>query len=668
MKSNKNKVLHIAVPTPLRKHFDYLCETLHEEENYRGRRVRISFQNRELIGIILNVSDFSSYPKNKLKSVIEVIDAKPVIPESILALCEWAANYYQHGIGDVLETALPTLFRQGRELVLKDKDKFVDASINLEMPHVLNQAQQMALQKISQNKDNFNVFLLDGVTGSGKTEIYLQAIAKVVEQQKQVLVLVPEIGLTPQTIERFRRRFTVPVIALHSALTDKQRFNVWLQAQHDQPQIIIGTRSAIFTPFNNLGLIVVDEEHDLSFKQQEGFRYHARDLAIVRARDANIPIVLGSATPSLESLSRVRQEKYLYLQLPERAGSANLPTFSVIDIRNQYLDEGLSPSLIALMQQHLENNNQVMLFLNRRGYAPVFMCHGCGWMAQCKRCEIRMTYHHNPLRLHCHHCDSRKFIPKKCESCGNVDLQVIGLGTERLEEVLQKHFPNYSTVRIDRDTTQRKGSMEKILDDIHAGKHKILIGTQMLAKGHHFPNVTLVGIINADSGFFSSDFRSVERMGQLILQVAGRAGRVDKPGTVVIQTHHPENPLLLNLIHANYSQFAENLLQERKSAELPPYAYLAMFRAEAHNADAAFDFLQKVKELANANKVSLPIYGPMPAPMPKRAGRFRAQLLLHAMQRPQLQQFLRELVVGIETISGKSKVRWSLDVDPQEMF
>lgn len=541
-------------------------------------------------------------------------------------------------------------------------------SLQLEPSLTLNPAQQSALSSILNSITKFQVTLLDGITGSGKTEVYLQAIHEVLQQNKQILVLVPEIGLTPQTIDRFRKRFSVPVIALHSGLTDKERLNAWLKAKTDMPQVFIGTRSAIFTPFKNLGLIVVDEEHDISFKQQDGFRYHARDLAIIRARDTNIPVILGSATPSLESLSRAAQGKYVHLTLPERAGVALLPTFSVIDIRNKYLDEGLSPPLLALMKKHLDNNEQVMLFLNRRGYAPVFMCHGCGWVATCKRCDARMTFHQGPPRLHCHHCDSRRMIIKKCEGCQNTDLQVVGLGTERLEESLQKYFPDHSIVRIDRDTTQRKGSMEKILDGIHEGKHHILVGTQMLAKGHHFPNVTLVGIVNADSGLFSADFRSVERMGQLILQVAGRAGRVEKPGTVVVQTHHPDHPLLQKLIYENYANFAENLLQERQSAELPPYAFLAMFRAEANQASVALDFLQKIKDLATANKLSFPIYGPMPAPMAKRAGRSRAQLLMHATHRPQLQQFLKQLLSAVEKIPSKHQVRWSLDVDPLEMF
>jgi primosomal protein N' (replication factor Y) len=433
--------------------------------------------------------------------------------------------------------------------------------------------------------------------------------------------------------------------------------------------MVIGTRSAVFSPFANLGLIIVDEEHDISFKQQEGFRYHARDVAVMRAHSQNIPIVLGSATPSLETLSKAQQGRYQHLRLPHRAGNAQLPQFAILDIRNAKLEEGLSTALLSAIKQHLEHDdNQVMLFLNRRGFAPVLMCHACGWTSTCKRCDARMTYHHQPRRLHCHHCDSRRPVLQKCEDCGTHDLQIIGLGTERLEQVLQLHFPNMSIARIDRDSTQRKGSMENLLKQIHRGEHRILIGTQMLAKGHHFPHVTLVGIVDADSGFFSADFRAIERMGQLILQVAGRAGRMEKTGTVIIQTRHPDNPLLQQLLREDYHRFASALLQEREQAMLPPHAFLALFRAEAHHVEQAMQFLQQVKRLADSLGEDIPAWGPVPAPMPRRAGRYRMQLLLQAKQRPLLQQHLKKLLVEVEKLSSKQKVRWSVDVDPVEMF
>lgn len=735
MITKKNPILRIAVPTPLRQVFDYLpSDSLAGATLQPGIRIRVPFQHRELVGILLEVVDGSDV--KRLKKIIEILDEQPVVPTDVLRMCLWAANYYHHPVGMVLEAALPILLRQGKSLqaastlhwqltaagrevdvttlaraprqaellnilalhpngmtrwqlqevnvassVLKSfSDKgwiekiaspltFV-ANPALVTDHAkkLNTAQYHAVTTVNAVLDAFQVFLLDGVTGSGKTEVYLQVIAEVIAKDLQVLVLVPEIGLTPQTIRRFRERFAVPIVALHSGLNDKERLTAWLAGMMPGAKIIIGTRSAIFSPFTALGLVIVDEEHDLSFKQQEGFRYHARDLAILRAQSLNIPIILGSATPALESINRATRGNYQYLCLPERAGAAQAPRFCVVDVRNQYLEEGLSPALLQAMKEHLENDGQVMLFLNRRGYAPVYMCHSCGFMATCKRCDARMTFHHEPRRLHCHHCDSRRPVAIVCEQCNGRDLQIIGLGTERLEVAIQKYFPDVSIARIDRDSTQRKGSMEKLLSRIQSGEHKILIGTQMLAKGHHFPNVTLVGIVDADSGFFSSDFRAIERMGQLVVQVAGRAGRDTRPGTVMIQTHHPDHPFLQKLLSENYYRFAENLLLEREQAALPPFTYLALFRAEAHSMEQALDFLRQVKNLTRDFQHEVPVWGPVPAPMPRRAGRFRVQLLLQSAKRPLLQHYLKSLLPAIEKIPGKNQVRWSLDVDPVEMF
>jgi primosomal protein N' (replication factor Y) len=735
MNNSKTYILRIAVPTPLRQTFDYfLPKNCDSQTLVAGVRVRVPFQHRELVGILLEVVTDSAVAAIKLKPALEIIDALPVIPADILKLCLWAADYYHHPVGDVLDTALPTLLRQGKPIELatekywtltaaghalelavlkgakrqsemlqwlalhpagvtkrqlqeikipgtvlktlcakglvESREKIFSAAVAgpavHETPLILNPEQLAAVTAIGLKAAEFCVFLLDGVTGSGKTEVYLQAITQVLERQQQVLVLVPEIGLTPQTIQRFRRRFAVPVVALHSGLSDKERLNAWIAAKSGAAKIIIGTRSAIFSPFAALGLIIVDEEHDLSFKQQEGFRYHARDLAIMRAQADGIPIVLGSATSSLETLSRIEQGRYQHLRLPERAGGALQPRFKIVDIRKTPLEEGLSPALLQDMREHLAQGDQVMLFLNRRGFAPVLMCHGCGWTALCKRCDTRMTFHHEPRRLRCHHCDAQREIFKKCEVCSVTDLQVVGLGTERLELAIAQHFPQYSIARIDRDSTQRKGSMENLLAGIQSGAHQILIGTQMLAKGHHFPNVTLVGIIDVDGGFFSTDFRAIERMGQLILQVSGRAGRVSKPGTVVIQTRHPDNPLLLQLLRESYHYFATTLLKERSLAAMPPYAYLALFRAEGHSVDKAMEFLQQIKNIVDDSRI--PVFGPIPAPMPRRAGRYRVQLLMQATMRPLLQRCLKRILPKIEKLPGKQHVRWSLDVDPLDMF
>lgn len=661
-------ILRIAVPTPLRKYFDYLAPAAWAIETLKpGMRVRVPFQHRELIGIFIERATTSDLPIEKLKTAITILDAEPALPPDILQLCLWAADYYHYPIGEVLHGALPVALRKGKEpknLTSSSKEEISELKPADFNP---NLSQQAAINAINDAKNSFQVFLLDGVTGSGKTEVYLQAITHTLNQAQQILVLVPEIGLTPQTIARFRERFSVPVVALHSKLKNKERLIAWAKTKSGEAKIIIGTRSAIFSPFAHLGLIIIDEEHDLSFKQQDGFRYHARDLAIMRAHFQQIPIVLGSATPALETLHNARQKRYHHLQLPERAGKAVSPRMSILDIRNLPLEEGFSKPLLQTMEQHLQAGDQVMLFLNRRGFAPVLMCHGCGWMAECLRCDRRMTYHQQPLRLHCHHCDARKKIMSQCAACGGKELHAVGLGTERLEHALEKYFPHFSIARIDRDSTQRKGKMEEILDHIQNGTHQILIGTQMLAKGHHFPNVTLVAIIDADSGFFSTDFRSLERMGQLLLQVAGRAGRVEKPGTVLIQTRHPDHPLLQSLIHQGYPPFAVSLLEDRAKAILPPYTFFALFRAEARNLHTAEHFLQKIKTLL-ALPPSIQLLGPIPAPMPRRAGYHRAQLLVQAKHRPELHPFLTNLLKQIEKLKSKQTVRWSLDIDPLEMW
>lgn len=668
MMTEQALMLQLAVPAPLRRYFDYLstsgCDLSRLQQ---GVRIKIPFQKRELIGIFMGTTTTTDVPLDKLKPILELIDTDPVISKEIMQLCLWAADYYHYPVGEILLGILPGWLRQGKPAVLSRAKPLLATAVGTE-PLVLNSAQQSALDAIQAAQNSFQVLLLDGVTGSGKTEVYLQAIAKVLQEQKQVLVLVPEIGLTPQTIQRFRERFTVPIVSLHSGMTEKQRLHAWLHAKSGAAQIVIGTRSAIFTPFADLGLIIIDEEHDLSFKQQDSFRYHARDVAIMRAHFKHIPVVLGSATPSLETLHNARQKRYQHLQLPERAGAALLPTFHILDIRNLKLEQGLSQPLLNAMQQHLENGDQVMLFLNRRGYSPVLMCPACGWMAKCKRCDARMTYHYKAARLHCHHCDAQKNILTKCEGCGAADLQALGQGTERLEKFLTTYFANYSIARIDRDSTRRKGAMEDLLTRIQNGEHQILIGTQMLAKGHHFPNVTLVGVVDADGGFFSADFRALERLGQLLLQVSGRAGRDEKPGTVVIQTEHPDHPLLYQLLHENYHKFSSSLLLERGQAELPPYAFFALFRAEAHRQDHANDFLQQVKNNLEPNHANIQVMGPVAAPMPRRAGRHRVQLLLQAKHRSHLQATLKILLPRIEAIALKQRVRWSLDVDPLEMF
>jgi primosomal protein N' (replication factor Y) len=533
----------------------------------------------------------------------------------------------------------------------------------------LNAAQQAAFDTIITARNDFHAFLLDGVTGSGKTEVYLQLIRKIIDEGKQALVLVPEIGLTPQMIQRFQKRLGCPVSVLHSGLNDTERLHAWLAARDGLAPVILGTRSAIFTPMKNPGLIVIDEEHDASFKQHEGFRYSARDLAIWRAKHNRIPVVLGSATPSVESLYNVQQGRFTRIEMPQRAGEASPPKLHLLDMRSQPMHEGLTDRLLQIAQQHLDNNNQVLLFLNRRGFAPAMMCHECGWVAHCQRCDSNMTYHHNERRLRCHHCGAERASEKSCPQCQSSELLTVGAGTERIEVALQEKFTNVEIIRIDRDTTRRKGSLHSLLERVKNGQRQILLGTQMLAKGHHFPRVTMVGIIDADQGLHSAEFRAPERMAQLILQVAGRAGRAEQPGEVYIQTHHPDHPLLQSLIQQGYGAFAEEVLTERKQAGLPPFTAMALFRAEAPGREAPLAFLATVREiLANHANSSLALFGPMPAPMEKRAGRYRTQLIVQAPQRTSLQSILHAVLPEIESLKSGQKVRWSLDVDPLDTY
>ncbi|OOZ37610.1 primosomal protein N' [Solemya velesiana gill symbiont] len=533
----------------------------------------------------------------------------------------------------------------------------------------LNPMQQAAVDEIQRGLSHFAVYLLDGVTGSGKTEVYLSLIEQVIAQGLQVLVLVPEIGLTPQLLRRFRRRLAVPLSLMHSGLSDTQREAAWHEARLGRGRVVLGTRSALYTPMPELGLIIVDEEHDLSFKQQDGFRYSARDMAVIRGQRGNCPVVLGSATPSLESMNNALSGRYQHLKLPLRAGGAQSPDMDLIDVRSVRLEAGLSPTLMRMLKEQLDSGNQVLLFLNRRGYAPVVTCHDCGWISVCRRCDARMTLHMGSQLLWCHHCGSQRRLEPKCPECGGDQLKPMGQGTERLEEVLRAHFPEAGIARIDRDTTRRKGSLESLLGEIREGKYSLLIGTQMLAKGHHFPNVTLAAILDVDQGLFGADYRAAERMAQLIIQVAGRAGRAEKRGRVVIQTRHPDHPLLHTLIREGYDAFATAALDERREAELPPFSYQALLRSEATKADAAQRFLDEALSLAREqgdNKVEY--WGPVPAPMERRAGRYRAHLLLQAADRGRLQKLLSAWVPRLQGLKSARQVRWSIDVDPQEVF
>ncbi len=531
----------------------------------------------------------------------------------------------------------------------------------------LNDEQQAAIDTLRVS-DSFGAFLIEGVTGSGKTEVYLHRMRDVIAQEKQVLVLVPEIGLTPQLVTRLRRRLGIEPALLHSGLTDNQRLAAWRAARSGAARLVVGTRSAIFTPLKRPGLIIVDEEHDHSFKQQEGLRYSARDLAIARAKHLDIPVVLGTATPTLEMLQHCRDGRYTHIELPNRAGGARPPVFRIVDTARTPATDGLSEPLLAAIREHLDADGQGLVFLNRRGFAPTLICSGCGHVAECRRCDARLTVHAGKRELRCHHCGAVRPLDSRCEECGEA-VRPLGEGTQRLEDALRQHFPERRITRVDSDSTQRKGAMIDVLDQAREGEAEILVGTQMLSKGHHFPKLSLVGIVNADQGLFSTDFRSAERMAQSIVQVAGRAGRVSASGEVLIQTGFPDHPFWSTLIAGGYNQVAAEALAEREVTRWPPFTRLALIRSAAHRQADAHAFLDLARQSLEAQCGDMMrVLGPVDAPMARRAGRYRAQLLLQSSDRRTLHDALRALRPVLEEAPVARKVRWSIDVDPVELF
>ncbi|MGL4861058.1 MAG: primosomal protein N', partial [Enterobacteriaceae bacterium] len=608
--------------------------------------------------------------ENGINLPIQSLSRAPKQQQALAALLRAPIWHHQLKQFDIAPATLKALIQKGlaeEQTVMPVVQLWDSSTVTNESGLRLNTEQAIAIAAIKSEAERFTVWLLDGVTGSGKTEVYLTLLEHHLARQQQALVLVPEIGLTPQTIARFRQRFNVPVDVLHSGLNDSERLAVWLRAKAGETAIVIGTRSALFTPFAHLGIIIIDEEHDNSYKQQEGWRYHARDLAILRGQLENVPVVLGSATPSLESLHNVQINKYRLLSLTQRAGSAQPAAHHLLDLKGMPLTAGLAPPLLQRMKKHLDANNQVMLFLNRRGYAPVLMCHECGWIAECQRCERYYTLHQQQRQLRCHHCDGQRPVPWQCPSCGSTHLLPIGTGTEQLTQQMAQLFPDIPITRIDRDTTSRKGTLEHYLQEIHQGGARILIGTQMLAKGHHFPDVTLVALVDVDGALFSADFRSAERFAQLYTQVSGRAGRAGKRGEVLLQTHHPEHPLLQTLLSQGYAQFARQTLAERQHLLLPPFTHHLLLRAEDHDNQQAQAFLMQVRELLQTDSTQdtqLWILGPVPALQPKRGGRFRWHLLLQHSSRSKLQHLLTATRASIANLPTARKVKWSLDVDP----
>ncbi len=596
----------------------------------------------------------------------------PVQKKLFSAVAQYPAGLTAAQLADVAPGWRATM----RRLVAKgwvsveQRDPLATPSVAVVPAPQLTSAQRVAVRAITRALGSYQTYVLQGITSSGKTEVYLKVIEQVLERRQQALVLVPEIGLTPQLIARIRSRFTVPLAVLHSALSDQERLHAWIMARDGKAPIVLGTRSALFAPLRSPGVIIVDEEHDASYKQQDGFRYHARDVAVMRAHRERIPIVLGSATPSLDSLKNVADGSYRGLILPDRTGNARLPEVRLLDLRRLPLNDGLTPPLLEQIERRLGRGEQSLLFLNRRGYAPVYICRDCGWLAPCRRCDAKLTLHQRSQRLRCHHCGAESELPARCPQCEQPNLHPLGEGTERVEEALRRLFPQARVLRIDRDSTRRKGALEEKLRRVDAGEADILVGTQMLSKGHDFPDVTLVGVLNADQRLYSVDFRASEQMVQQIVQVGGRAGRGSKPGQVWIQTYYPEHPVFAALRHQDYEAFARFALAERKAAQYPPYAYLALLRAESPRPQTALRFMQVAYELA---KMCLPaaaveIMEPVPSPMERRAGRYRAQLSVQSRQRGPMHRFLSSWLSLLDAEPAGKRVRWSLDVDPTDMY
>lgn len=668
--NSKPLILRVALDVPLPRLFDYRCDAA--EDGDVGRRVRVPFGRGEKVGLIVAVLGESDQPADKLKFAAEILRDMPALPADWITLCEFCARYYQHPLGEVMSLALPPMLRRGK-LPRRLKDKADKEAAAIQRP-TLHAEQQAAYAAIDAAAGAFQPFLLHGITGSGKTEVYLHAIESVLARGQQALMLVPEIALTPQLEGRVAARFPhARIVSAHSGLADAARARGFLDALEARADIVLGTRLSVFTPLPRLGLIVVDEEHDASFKQQEGLRYSARDMAVLRAKQLNVPIVLGSATPSLETWYHAQSGRYALLQLTNRAVAEAPPRVRCIDTRREKLQDGLSAAMFAAIEHRLGRGEQSLIFLNRRGYAPVLACPSCGWVSTCKRCAANMVVHLADRRLRCHHCGCESHIPAACPDCGNQDIHPFGRGTQRLEETLAQRFPQARVLRVDRDSANSPTKWRALLDAVHANEVDILIGTQMLAKGHDFPKLTLVGAIGADAALFAADFRAPERLFAQLMQVGGRSGRAELPGEVLIQTEYPDHPLYQALMDHDFERFAATQLEEREQAGFPPYTFQALLRAEAPSIDQSLEFLARSRAAAQAllddneqYAEHISLYDPVPMRMFRLMSLERAQLLVESPSRPALQAFLTEWMDALYAQKASRELRWHLDVDPLE--
>ena len=727
--SQARRLIRVALPVPLPESFDYLWSETAALPRV-GARVRVPFGRGERVGIVVEHPGQSALPPQKLKAALECLDSEPLIDAELLATLTWAADYYHHPVGEVVSLALPAWLREGRPLPdttiavwsvtaagrEQDLDRLAqsakqqaralavlaeectvaelrDAGIagtvlrRLEekgwirqrrveqmetvieateaLPE-LTQAQAEAVEQIASQRDGFAPFLLHGVTGSGKTEVFLRLIDAQLRLGQQTLLLVPEIALTPQAVARLERRFGRALAVMHSGLTDRDRCVAWQRAHLSRALLIVGTRSAVFAPLPSAGLIIVDEEHDPAYKQDTGFRYSARDVAVWRARRLGVRVVLASATPSLESFRNAFDGRYRLLSMPTRIGRAGEPRLRIIDLNQHASRKSLSTPMLAAIDEHLKRGNQILLFLNRRGFAPVLYCSSCETIESCDRCDAKLTVHARSGRVRCHHCGRERSLRWSCDRCGGERIAV-GAGTQRVGDELEALYPERRIARLDRDVTAKSGALAAVLDDVAQGDVDILVGTQMLTKGHDFPRVTLVGVLNADQGLFGTDLRSDERLAQTIVQVAGRAGRRDERGEVVIQTHFPRHPLVGALLERDYAGFAQQALKERQRAGWPPYTHLAILRAEATRREHVYALLERAKSEALGLARAVEVLGPVAARMERLGGRYRGQLLLSSPQRPELHGLIDKLLAKLRGWPQARRVRWAMDVDPNEL-
>jgi primosomal protein N' (replication factor Y) len=721
-------IIRVALDVPLSTLFDYVVSEKTQLEI--GQRVLVPFGRKQMLGVAMEWADSSDLAAERIKPVTQVLDDVPPLPQELLTLLRFCSDYYHYPLGMTALSALPTRLRavepisvkQSLDYTLSATGRALDLatlpkrrvvqqrilqalreaplsgaqlrSLSPSAPaalkslieagwvetcapqprtahtfndaHALTDEQQRAMDAVTQQQ-GYGCFLLHGITGSGKTEVYVHLMHEMLQRGGQVLLLVPEINLTPQLENYFRSRFPdVDLVSLHSGLADGERAQNWLKAQSGEARIVLGTRLSVFTPLPKLSLILVDEEHDPSFKQQDGLRYSARDVAIFRANQRSVPIVLGSATPSLESWFNAQSGRYKLLKLTQRAVQpATLPTVRCMDITKLPLHEGLSEPLLTAIENRLQRKEQSLIFINRRGYAPVLMCTACGWLSECKHCAGKLVLHLKDRTLRCHHCGAQQRVPHACPTCGDADLKPVGIGTQRLEETLQTRFPEARILRVDRDSTRNKGAWSAMRKKIHDGEADILIGTQMLAKGHDFPNLTLVGVISPDGALYSADFRASEKLFAQLTQVGGRAGRADKAGEVIVQTAFPNHPLFQALRAHDYDIWAQTLLAERQMAGFPPFVYQVLLSAEGKQLGEVNTFLHQARNAAKELQMPVEIYGVVPAAMPKRANHHRAQLLVQSDKRKALGEFLRAWKPILDALPAQ-KLRWVVDVDPME--